>query len=452
MMNRRLKNLMFTAITLVTGMAGIASGGAAETMNLTIGAGKAAIEIPDTFFPTEGFVGVHDKLHVRTLLIDNGATRLGLVVVDMTSLFEEELGRISEIVNREGQVESANLFIAASHNFSSPHIMHGQQIKTEEEKQKNDLLMQALLNAVTASAKEANEKMTPAKIGYGSGISNVNVNRDLLTSEGWGFGSDEQGVSDKEVAVIKFESLEGKPLAILMNYAAQSSIMNESIMENGGKFVTADLAGAAAAYVEQQYRNDIVALFTIGAAGDQAPIMTSNRYGLDASGENIRTDIHDAGYILVELLGERLGSEVVRVSRQIHAVQPSQIALRVVKNSVKCQGQKRPANIADILPTKQYAYEPGDDVETPIEIMQIGTIVLAGVRPELASKIGMEIKQQSPFKNTVVMTMVNGAAKYMADAESYDKFTYEARNSGFAKGSAEIVAEKIIVMLNQLKN
>jgi len=50
------------------------------------------------------------------------------------------------------------------------------------------------------------------------------------------------------------------------------------------------------------------------------------------------------------------------------------------------------------------------------------------------------------------MTMVNGAAKYMADAESYDKFTYEARNSGFAKGSAEIVAEKMVSMLNQLKN
>ncbi|GAK53429.1 hypothetical protein U14_04694 [Candidatus Moduliflexus flocculans] len=139
MINRRLKNLMFTAITLMTGMTGIVSGSAAETMNLTIGAGKAAIEIPDTFFPTEGFVGVHDKLHVRTLLLDNGATRLGLVVVDMTSLFEEELGRISEIVKREGHVESTNLFIAASHNFSSPHIMHGQQIKTEEEKQKIEM-------------------------------------------------------------------------------------------------------------------------------------------------------------------------------------------------------------------------------------------------------------------------------------------------------------------------
>lgn len=452
MMNRQLKNLMFAAITLVTGLTGIASGETTEQMNLTVGAGKAAIEIPESFFPTEGFVGIHDTLHVRTLLLDNGATRLGLVVIDMTSLFEDELGRIGEIVNREGKVESANLFVIASHNFSSPHIMRGPQLKTEEEKQKNDLLMQALLNAVTSSVKEANAKMTPAKIGYGAGSSNVNVNRDLLTSEGWGFGSNEHGASDKEVAVIKLESLEGKPLAILMNYAVQSSIMDKSVMANGGLLVTTDLAGAAVAYVEQQYHNDIVAMFTIGAAGDQAPIFTSNRYSLDANGKNIRTDIHDAGYTLVELLGERLGSEVVRVSREIQASEPSQIALRVVRDRVKCQGQKRPANIADILPTKQYTYEPSDDVETPIEIMQIGEIVLAGVRPELASKIGMEIKQQSPFKNTIVMTMVNGAAKYMADAESYDKFTYEARNSGFAKGSAEIVAGKIISMLNQLKN
>ena len=48
------------------------------------------------------------------------------------------------------------------------------------------------------------------------------------------------------------------------------------------------------------------------------------------------------------------------------------------------------------------------------------------------------------------MTMVNGAAKYMADAENYDRIMYEAMNSMFAKGSSEIVAAKIRSMLEQL--
>lgn len=49
------------------------------------------------------------------------------------------------------------------------------------------------------------------------------------------------------------------------------------------------------------------------------------------------------------------------------------------------------------------------------------------------------------------MTLVNGAAKYMADENSYDKFTYEARNSQYAKGSAEYVEDKILSMLETLK-
>jgi len=32
-------------------------------------------------------------------------------------------------------------------------------------------------------------------------------------------------------------------------------------------------------------------------------------------------------------------------------------------------------------------------------------------------------------------TMVDGAAKYMPDAQSYDRFTREARSSTFAKGA-----------------
>lgn len=41
-------------------------------MSLTIGAGKSVIDIPEAFFPAEGFVGIHGTLHTKTLLIDNG--------------------------------------------------------------------------------------------------------------------------------------------------------------------------------------------------------------------------------------------------------------------------------------------------------------------------------------------------------------------------------------------
>ena len=40
-----------------------------------------------------------------------------------------------------------------------------------------------------------------------------------------------------------------------------------------------------------------------------------------------------------------------------------------------------------------------------------------------------------------VVTLWNGGAKYMADAASYDRITYEAQNSPFMKGAAELLVK-----------
>ena len=40
-------------------------------------------------------------------------------------------------------------------------------------------------------------------------------------------------------------------------------------------------------------------------------------------------------------------------------------------------------------------------------------------------------------RNEFVVTLFNGGAKYMADADSCDRITYESQNSPFMKGAAE---------------
>ncbi|KAA1011383.1 hypothetical protein FVF58_15725 [Paraburkholderia panacisoli] len=70
--------------------------------------------------------------------------------------------------------------------------------------------------------------------------------------------------------VIRLEDLDHQPIAVVLNYAVRSSIMNESTLQSGGMPVGADLAGTATRYVEQQYGDKTVALFLIGAARDQA--------------------------------------------------------------------------------------------------------------------------------------------------------------------------------------
>lgn len=83
--------------------------------------------------------------------------------------------------------------------------------------------------------------------------------------------------------------------------------------------------------------------------------------------------------------------------------------------------------------------------------MRIGDIAIVGLQAELAASAGAQLKANSPFPHTMVVTMVDGGAKYMPDAQSYERFTYEARNSRYARGAAELTASGIDSLLKEMK-
>ena len=224
--------------------------------------------------------------------------------------------------------------------------------------------------------------------------------------------------------------------------------MDHSENKDGRKPVTADLAGAATRFVERQYGGHTVALFLVGAAGDQAPVFQGNHYVLNRDGSTSRVDIHEAGFTLVDLIGERLGSETMQVSEGIKATAAPDI--QVWRRSLEVPSQAGSRGLPT-EPVLSYTYEPGPKVQVPVVLERIGDIVLVGLRPELGASVGAQIKAHSPFPHTMVVTMVDGGAKYMPDAGSYDRFTYEARNSSYARGAAEIVASGVNDLLQQMR-
>lgn len=416
---------------------------------LLAGAGRAEIDIPAGLYPVDGFAGEHDALHARVLVLDNGSDRIALVVIELTSIFDDSLAELTTLVTRSASVRQENVIVSASHTFSAPHIPPLSQVPPDDLKSAR-ALQDAVNDAVLRAVTSAVPAMRPAQVTFGTGSSNVNVNRDVHTADGWWLGTNEAGDSDKSVAVLGVEDLRGRPIALLMNYAVQSSVMNESLMADGTKFVTADLAGAAARHVEQQYGDDMVALFLIGAAGDQAPYLTAHRYTLGKDRRYGRVDVGAGGYLLVDLLGERLGAEAVRVGEQKGGTDRGP-ALRVVHDRVEVPAQ-RPLRREDIRPTTAYEFTVQGRADVPVWAVRIGDVALVGVQVELSARTGMEIKRRSPFPNTIVMTMVNGAAKYLPDARSYDRITYEAMASRYARGSAELVTSQVLALLADLRH
>ena len=61
--------------------------------------------------------------------------------------------------------------------------------------------------------RQAKAKLEPARIGFGTGFSYLNVNRDVIDpgTRLWTQGPNLNGPSDKTVAAIRFETPEGQP-------------------------------------------------------------------------------------------------------------------------------------------------------------------------------------------------------------------------------------------------
>jgi len=180
------------------------------------------------------------------------------------------------------------------------------------------------------------------------------------------------------------------------------------------------------------------------------PGYTARRNVYDKDGDFRTEDLGDKAWPLVELQGERLGQEAVRASEAVPATKDA-ATLRTLSGSVLLNRQERPQSLGDLRPSQTYHFKVAGKVQAPWFLMQIGNTAIVGVQAELSAATGKYIRTHSPFPRTMVVTMVNGAAKYMPDNAGYQAITYQAMNAQFGPGSAETFASAIIQGLNRLR-
>lgn len=434
---------------------------------LRAGAGRAQIAMGPEWLPFDGFTTVIDPLSVRVVFFEQGATNLVLVVVDQTSVHADLLSMIKLAVGDVTGVSHDGIVVVASHTFSAPHLVARAEM-LEEDDEHLHRGTEALLAAVRSAAAAARAGLRPATISSGSGAAHVATNRDVLTPHGWWLGVNESGFTDPWLGVVRIDSVDGSPIAIIANQSVQSSVMNGVADSAGGRVVTDDLAGCAMRFVEEQFPG-CVSLFLPGAAADQAPAVTAQRA---IRGRDGVWQIRDAGvdaHVVVDLLGERLGAEVVRVADAIalelkaetestfaSTAEPSTTAtdeagpastsaqFAIIRSTVDVATQQAPLSLELLRPTLSPDFPVTGTESVPVTVIRLGSVLVFAVQPELSAATGVALRAASPAPLTLVATMADGGAKYMADADAYARGTYAALNSRFAPGAAETLGSALL--------
>lgn len=397
---------------------------------LRAGAGRHAIDL-DGVLPHDGFTTVADELAARALVIDGSDGRIVLAVIDITSLPVHTLSLVKNAIAWAVDAKKDQVVVVASHTFSAPHVHPDDHPATPAQRRRNEEFERRVVDAAAGAALEAAAQLQSARVETARGACAVAVNRDVETPEGWGLGADIDGPTDSDVSVLAVRTADDAALAVLVNYAVQPSAMNGAQSADGGLLVSGDIAGALSRRIEELVPGS-VAFFLPGSGGDQAPAADDDLTSADPR-------------IAVERIAGVLAAEVLRVLPG--AVNSSdEGSVRVERTTLTVDGQEA-APRERIRPTRHHRFTAAGPRAVPIAMLRIGDARLLCVQPELSAETGRAIKAASPGAPTFVVTMADGAAKYMPEASAYSRFTYEALSSAYAQGSAEKVVDAAVRLL-----
>jgi hypothetical protein len=403
-------------------------------------AGAARVDIT----PAQGELpktsqGILDRLYARAIVLDNGVSTAALITIDAGGVPEALWQAVSERIEKELPIPAANILLTATHT----HSAGGQRGPDYAQK-------------IVESVRLAHQRLVPARMGYGTGVSFINVNRQIIDpkTNRWWEGPNREGPSDKTVAVLAFESQNGEPIAVYYNYAVHAVIAGQLDQVSG------DIPGAASRYIEGSFDDRVVALWSSGAAGDQNPIYYQQTYdlrdirtkeyasrgvdisnamppggqGLDRSNPTVARLMNQQRQMLLSM-GQFLGEEVLHVMRGI-ARTDAAVALSGQYSTISCPGRERTNQGRAGF---EGTYKDSSPVEIRLGLLRIGDVMIGAVNAEVFNPIAQRLKRESPYKATMMATLTNGSARsgYIPDDASFGKQTFEVLSSRLHPGCAE---------------
>jgi hypothetical protein len=394
---------------------------------------------------------IHDDLHARSVVLDNGETKLALVVLDLIAARKEWLSEIKHQIHSFTGIPLAQILISCTHTHSGPTPVPIFQSNVETD------YLKWTAPRVADSVRVAMQRSQPARIGWGLGREDrVIFNRRYFMKPGTKLPSPFPGIEDKvkmnpgelnpaidkpagpvdpDVAVLavqKAENADGQPLALYASYGLHY------VGGMPGTDISADYFGAVA---------DILHALTGGPRRDaRQPFVAAlaNACFGDINNIDVTRKLRQPyPYHQMEAVAQIVARAIFETWRTIKyrdwvplAAREKTIELGVRKPSTaEMQAAKEvleraPQGPLRLLPeiyareTVQLAQWP-DRFKTLVQAFRIGDLGLCALPGEPFCQTGLDIKAHSPFKPTMLVGMANDYAGYLPTEEQHALGGYE---------------------------
>jgi neutral ceramidase len=412
----------------------------AATSNLTPRLGRLLV---GGFEPIRA-THIHDELHARCLVLDDGQTKIAFVICDSLGIDRQVFDHARRLISKETGIPGDNVLMSATHTHSGPS-WHG---RDDEDGDYPNFLARRIADGVARAV----QNLEPARIGWGAGREpNQVFNRRWKMKPGPAlanpFGGMDQvrmnpprlsadllepaGPTDPEISFLSVQSRAGRPIALLANY---------SLHYVGGTRsgeMSADYFAVFADRIQQLLGADrldppFVGLLCNGTSGDV------NNNNFRAPGEKRQP------YEQMRRVAHAVAAEVDRAHQFVKfrdwvplAAQQKELSLATRKPTPALlawarQTLAKPATAPQYHPRERnYAQrvlalqEAPARTEIILQTLRVGDVGIAAIPFEVFAETGLEIKERSPFRPTFTVSLANGTNGYLPTPAQHKVGGYE---------------------------
>ena len=423
--------------------------------------------------------GVHDELYIKTLVFEQAGQRVAFITLDVISLPHLLVMTSRALIHKQTGIAVNNIILNATHLHAGPQmnplfwdVVGGSaKLKSQEYTHKMpELILESVESAIS--------KIQPVHVSIGNvQETSISFNRRFLMKDGT-FKTNPgklnpnivrpAGPIDPSLSMVYFESLDKKPVAILVNFALHVAVV-------GGNNFSSDFPGVMSNLIGKVKGEEVVTVFTNGTSGNINHIDVSNSNQLSGFDESQRI-----GTILADRVLNALNSlrpiPITSLKATIQAVNlpvfkvVEKLEMIWAKDVISKFGNPKGSGFADVVSAWRILdlvkYQGGLDtrhnstttvpltvdgsaLESEVSVIAFGDqMALVGFPGDAFVELGLGIKLNSPFPFTIVSEQSgNGTLSYIPNKKAFPEGQYEVNSARYRSGGGESLVDAALETL-----
>ncbi len=476
-----------------------------ETSGLRVGAGRTVITPPlgvslAGSYADRRATGLHDDLYARAFVVDDGSSQLAIVACDLIGIRASTVASARQLIEQSCGIPGDHVLVSPTHNHSGP--LTRELVASGMYGDPDEPYLALLARQVASAVQVAKGRLAPARLRLTLGEErSVNFNRRFWMREGpvrtnpgkqnpdvlrpagpvdprlWALtalpvaeGLPVEGAEAVPPAVI--------PLGMLVNFGLHPAIAGGNaigadfphFLETGVQRLLGSCGNGAdepGSSGSRERRGDPIVVFANAPCGDvnhvdvshsqrQTGIVEAARVGTILAAEVTKSVCR----LVAEWeLGAAATSGIIRGARRqvvLPLRRPTAEQVAWARQAALGRMSMAPGGGLEVVEAHRVLALAdswrGDTYTTEVQALAMGNdLAIVGLPGEIFADLGLDLRERSPFRHTLVIGLANEAIGYVPTRRAYEEGGYEPTSSRFQPGAGEQLVEEALQALAGLR-